>query len=191
MQLPWDEHFFEIVLPAWQAYLASESELTASVISGDEAAARRARYRALREAGSASFYLHHFAEIVLRARPHWLPAGVEDLRNLRQWLAGHCTALRTDQRVDDVRLLGDVADALKHAVLTRDPDKRLVEANDAVLLTGTGYGEGPFGEGKYGGAEQVMILSKVGRRALSGVLQNVVDAWRRGAGIDLPPIGEP
>jgi len=191
MQLPWDEHFFEIVLPAWQAYLASESELTAAVSSGDEMAAARARYRALREAGSASFYLHHFAEIVLRARPHWLPAEVADLRNLRQWLAGHCTTRRTDQRIDDVRLLGDVADALKHAVLTRDPDNRLVEANDAVLLTGTRFGEGRFGEGKYSGAEQVMILSKVGRRALSGVLQNVVDAWRRGAGIDLPPIGEP
>lgn len=191
MQLPWNEHLFEIVLPAWQAYLTSESELTAAVISDDEAAAVRARYRALREGGAASFYLHHFAEIVLRARPHWLPAEVENLRNLRQWLADHCTALRTDQQVDDVRLLGDVADALKHAVLTRDLDNRLVEANDAVLLTGTGYGDGPFGEGKFGGAEQVIILSKVGRRALSGVLQNVVDAWRRGTGIDLPPIGEP
>ncbi len=191
MQLPWDEHFFEIVLPAWQAYLVSEAELTVAVTSGNETAAARARYRALREAGSASFYLHHFAEIVLRAQPHWLPADVEDLRNLRQWLAGHCTALRTAQRVNDVRLLGDVADALKHAVLTRDPDNRLVEANDAVLVTGTGYGDGSFGEGKFGGAEQVIILSKVGRRALSGVLQNVVDAWRRCAGIDLPPIGEP
>lgn len=191
MQLPWDEHFYEIVLPAWQAYLASESDLTAAVNADDEAAAVRARYRALREGGSASFYLHHFAEIVLRAGPHWLPGEAKDLRRLREWLGRHCTALRTDQRLDDVRLLGDVADALKHAVLTRNPQDRLVEANDAVLLTETGFGGGGYGEGKFGGAEQVIILSRAGRRALSGVLQNVVDAWRRGAGIDLPPIGEP
>lgn len=190
MQLQWDEHLFEIVLPAWQAYLASEAALTAAVNSGDEAAATRARYHALREAGSACFYLHHFAEIVLRAQPHWLPAETRDLHGLRQWLSGQCTALRTEQHIDDVRLLGDVADALKHAVLTRAPNNRLVEANDAVLVTSTGYGDGPFGEGKYGGAEQVIILSKVGTRVLSGVLQNVVDTWHRCAGIDLPTIGE-
>lgn len=190
MQLPWDEHFFEIVLPAWQAYRAAEAALTAATNSGDESAAARARYVALREAGAASFYLHHFAEIALRARPPWLPTENNDLRSLRAWLAGHCTDLRSDRLVDDVRLLGDVADALKHAVLTRNPDDRLVEANDAVLLADTGFGGGRYGEGKFGGAEQVIILSKTGRRALSGVLQNVVDAWLRGAGIDLPPVVE-
>jgi len=190
MQLPWDEHFFEIVLPAWQAYLASEADLTSATNSGDEAASSRARYRALREAGAASFYLHHFAEIVLRARPKWLPDDVTSLAQLREWLSSHCTALRTIDPSTDVQLLGDVADALKHGILTRSPEKRLVAANEAILISETGYGGGRYGEGKFGGAEQVLILSKDGQRALSAVLQNVVDAWRRSAGLDLRPISE-
>ncbi len=190
MQLPWDEHLFEIVLPAWQAYLRSEVDLTSALMSGDDVASSRARYRALREAGSASFYLHHFAEIVLRARPNWLPDEASDLGKLRQWVSRHCTALRTEHPTSDVQLLGDVADALKHAVLTKNPEKRLVAANEAILVCETGYGGGQYGEGKFGGTEQVIVLSTVGRRALSGVLQNVVDAWRRAAGMNIPDIGE-
>jgi hypothetical protein len=190
MQLPWDEHLYEIVLPAWQAYRSSEVELTSALRSGDEAASSRARYRALREAGSASFYLHHFSEIVLRARPSWMPEEASDLGKLRQWVSRHCTALRTECPTPDVQLLGDVADALKHAVLTRNPERRLVAANEAILVCESGYGGGPFGEGKFGGAEQVLVLSTLGRRALSGVLQNVVDAWRRAASLNMPGVGE-
>jgi len=189
MQLPWDEHFAEIVLPAWQAYLNSESALTAATQSNDFIDRVRARYTALREAGAASFYLHHFGEIVLRARPEWLPAGIKGPGQLRQWLGSYCTALRTDKPMNDVDLLADVADALKHAVLTRHPEKRLVSANDAVLVSESGYGGGSYGEGKFGGVEQVLVLSVTGQRALSGVLQNVVDAWRRAASQELPPIG--
>jgi len=190
MQLPWDEHFFEIVLPAWQAYQWAEDELTAAIRADDAPACSRARYRALREAGAASFYLHHFAEIVLRARPQWLPTEISDVRGIRTWLSARCTALREEAPINDVELLGDVADALKHAILTRDPERRLISSNDAVLVVEGGYGGGAYSEGKFGGAEQVLILSKTGERALSAVLQNVVDAWRRAAGLALPAIGE-
>lgn len=190
MQLAWDEHFFEIVVPAWQAYLQSEAGLTEALKAGDEARSSSARYRALREAGAASFYLHHFAEIVLRARPTWLPDEVSDLGKLRPWLARHCTALRADRPIDDVRLLGDVADALKHAILTRNPEQRLISANEAVLVAMAGYGGGGYGEGKFGGAEQVLVVSRTGQRALSAVLQNVLDAWRRVANLEMPPIGK-
>jgi hypothetical protein len=178
------------VVPAWRAYLVSETALTAALDSDNFVARVRARYTALREAGAATFYLHHFGEIVLRARPEWLPEEIKGLGQLRQWLAPNCTALRSEKLVNDVDLLADVADALKHAVLTRNPEKRLVSANDAVLVSEAGYGGGPYGEGKFGGAEQVLVLSVTGQRALSGVLQNVVDAWRRAAGQELPPIGE-
>lgn len=191
MQLPWDEHFFEIVIPAWQAYLTAEAELTAAHRGGVAAEMSRARYKVLREAGAASFYLHHYAEIVLRARPPWLPREIKDLGELRKLAAAHCTELRSDAQIDDVGLLHDVADALKHAILTRDPDRRMVAANEAVLVSRTGYGGGRFGEGKFGGAQQVLILAKGDQRALSAVLQNVVDAWRRLAGIELPEINEP
>jgi hypothetical protein len=97
--------------------------------------------------------------------------------------------LRTDRHVGDVELCGDVADALKHAILTRNVDVRQIRENDAVLALSTGYGELSFGEGKYGGIQQVTVLANAGTRALSSVLQNVIDAWRRAAGLDLPAVG--
>lgn len=190
MQLQWDEHFLEIVVPAWQDYLGAETNLSSAINGGTDILKRAARYRALRFGGAASFYVHHFAEIVQRARPDWLPHTVTDLGTIRTWVAGHCTALRSDTLVTDMKLIHDVADALKHAELTLKPERRLVSANDAVLVSRAGYGGGDYGEGKYGGAEQVLILSKGGPRALSGVLQNVIDAWRRAAGLPLPEIGE-
>lgn len=190
MQLPWDEHFFEIVIPAWQAYLAAEVELTRALGAGDEGAASQARYAALREAGAACFYVHHYAEIVLRARPYWLPPEITELGPLRVWLSGHCTGLRTDAATEDIRLLHDVADALKHAVLTHNPERRMVAANEAVLVSSSPYGVGRYGEGKFSGTEQILVISRDGQRALSAVLQNVIDAWRRVANIGLPAIGE-
>jgi hypothetical protein len=73
MQLPWDEHFKEIVIPAWQAYLNAEQRLTEVNATSTEQLIRRSGYDALREGGAASVYIHHFAEIVLRAQPDWLP----------------------------------------------------------------------------------------------------------------------
>jgi hypothetical protein len=48
-----------------------------------------------------------------------------------------------------------------------------------------------WGEGKYGGAEQVIITTKNGnKRALSSVLQNVFDAWMTLLGQPLSPISQ-
>jgi hypothetical protein len=190
MQLPWDEHFREIVIPAWQAYRVAEQRLTEAVQAKDTSRIDRARYDALREAGAAVFYAHHFADVVLRARPRWLPREFKSLGEVRDWVATHCSMLRTAEPVSDVSLLGDVADALKHAILTRNLAEREVEENDAVLVVRSGYGQGRYGEGKYGGMEQVLVLAKSGTRALSSILQNVIDAWRRASGIELPTIGD-
>jgi hypothetical protein len=189
VQLPWDEHFHEIVIPAWQAYLRSETRLTEAANAGDDGALKRAGYEALREGGAATIYLHHFAEIVMRAQPAWARK-IRSLRDLRRLVSKHCTMLRNDNRpVADVELCGDVADALKHAVLTQRLDVRQVRENDAVIALSTGYGELAFGEGKFGGVLQVIVVANTGVRALSSVCQNVVDAWRRVSGIALPPIG--
>ena len=189
MQLPWDEHFYEIVIPAWQAYLTAEQRLTEAVHSGNEEVSRRAGYDALREGGAATIYVHHFAEVAMRARPGWIPVNICSARELWPWVGGHCTMLRTDRSVADVELCGDVADALKHAILTRNLDARQIRDNDAVLALGTGYGELNYGEGKYGGTQQVLVLANSGTRALSSVLQNVIDAWRRVAGLAMPALG--
>jgi hypothetical protein len=124
----------------------------------------------------------------MRARPHWLPNDIRSLDRLRRWVSGHCTMLRTNEPVADVDLCGDIADALKHAILTRRIDVRQIRENDAVLALGTGFGELPLGEGKYGGVQQVIVLANSGTRALSSVLQNVIDAWCTAGGLELLPM---
>jgi hypothetical protein len=98
--------------------------------------------------------------------------------------------LRSDEQVEDIQLCGDVADALKHAILTRNVEARQIRENDAVISLSSGFGELSYGEGKYGGTEQVIVLANSGTRALSSVLQNVVDAWRRAASLELPALGQ-
>jgi hypothetical protein len=188
MQLPWDEHFHEIVIPAWQAYLLAERRLTDAANAENKEATKRAGYDALREGGAATIYLHHFAETVMRARPNWVPNKINSASILRRWASTNCTMLRTDQKVADIQLCGDVADALKHAILTVNVNARQIRGNDAVLTLSTGFGELGFGEGKHGGVQQVIVLANSGSRALSSVLQNVIDAWRRSAGLALPAV---
>lgn len=190
MQLAWDVHFHRIVIAAWQAYRRAEEDLSRALAAADPSRIEQARFEALREGGAAAFYVHHYAEVVLRARPPWLASGANELADVLNQARSHCTASRSTRKIDDLSLLGDVADALKHAVLTRRLHAREVAANDEVLVVGTGFGQIPFGEGEYGGAEQVVVLAKSGPRPLSSVLQNVVDAWRRAAGMPLPDIGD-
>jgi len=195
LQLGWHRHFCCIVVPAWQAYLDAERRLSVANRSGDGGAIEHASNEALREGGAASLYLHHFIEIVVNERPDFLPPeiiGMDDagsrLGQTRKWLAESCFTGRSEKLCMDVELLRQVADALKHAALTRENLE--VQANDAVLTTTRIWGQGRFGEGKFGGAPQVWILAKSGPRSLTTVLQNVIDAWRRKLGWSLPPPGQ-
>ncbi|MEH6718886.1 MAG: hypothetical protein V7704_08410 [Aurantimonas endophytica] len=188
MNLGWQAQFDHIVLPAWASYLDAENALSKSYEVGRGELIEAAQYRALREGGCVSFYLNHYADIIANERPPQLPQDAGTVRDVRAWVASNCRYLRAGEPIDDVQLLADVADALKHAKLTRRPDERQVEANDAVLVAGLGWGEGPFGEGKFGGGDQVLVLAKSGTRVLSAILQNVFDAWRVSMEWPLPPI---
>jgi hypothetical protein len=54
-----------------------------------------------------------------------------------------------------------------------------------------GFGQMRFGEGKFGGVEQVVVTTKNGDlRALSSVLQNVFDAWMTLLGQPLLPLSQ-
>jgi 3-oxoacyl-(acyl-carrier-protein) synthase len=188
LQLGSELHFIEIVIPAWQAYLRAELQLSHAI--EEEGNVDRARFDALREGGAAAFYLHHFADIVASERPHFLPHEVRGVSQVQQWVAVSCRMLRTDTPCNDVSLLGDIVDALKHSHLTRRLDERDVAARDAVVVVGSGMGELGYGEGKYGGVDQVLILANSGTRPLSSILQNVIDAWRTSVGWYVPEIGE-
>jgi hypothetical protein len=91
--------------------------------------------------------------------------------------------------IDDVQLLRAVSEAFKHFHLDR-PGAMIQDAN-SVIMFGSGWGQMRYGEGKYGGAEQVLVVRKTGeKRALSSILQNVFDAWLSLLGQPLLPIGQ-
>ena len=61
----------------------------------------------------------------------------------------------------------------------------------AVVPIGSGWGQMRYGDGKYGGAEQVIVTTKKGdNRAISSVLQNVFDAWMNLLNQPLQPISQ-
>jgi hypothetical protein len=181
------DHISDIVRPALRKYLATEEVLTAAFQSGDTSAPARARQEVMLAARQAVDVLHHLSDFVLKEPPSSLAfPKIEDVRNA---VSGECVFLRTSQRVADVELLRDVADAFKHH--RPDRSSATVRVSSDVVPLGTGWGQMRWGEGKYGGAEQVVITAKDGnKRALSSVLQNVFDAWMKLLGQPLQPIGQ-
>jgi hypothetical protein len=98
--------------------------------------------------------------------------------------------LRSAYQVADLTLLGDIVDAYKHAELNNKA--RLVHSGQVTVVIGSGWGEMHSGEGNWGGLDQVIVLTDQGtkKRALSAVLQNVVDMWRDVMGLPQEPIGQ-
>jgi hypothetical protein len=142
-------------------------------------------------AKNAAINAHHLADTVTHERPAWLPPHIKHLGDVRQWVqANYCNSLRGPP-IDDLDLLGDVADAFKHFELThgRKVPRRVTSAK-AIITTTTGWGQMHWGEGKFGGAEQITVQLSSGKRALSSILQNVIDMWRLALGRSLCPIGE-
>ena len=186
MHLDWRVHFDKIVLPTVKEYFLSERELSAAC-SGQHPDLDHFRFEALRRAGAASFYLHHFSDVVANEWPEFLPSPGEydRLKKVRDFVSERCFYSRSEEPSNDVHLLGEVADALKHSVLTRRTAKREILGKDQVLIVGRGFGTLRHGEGKYGGVEEVFIQGRSGTRAFSNVLHNVLDAWCRAANFEL------
>jgi hypothetical protein len=181
------DHFDAVVRLALRKYLVAEKKLTETLELTDAAAIKIARQDAMLAARQATDVLHHFSDFVLKERsPALIFASIEDVRIA---VGANCVFLRTETPVDDVKLLRDVADAFKHH--RPDRSSATVQVSTDIVPVGSGWGQMRFGEGKYGGAEQVIITTKDGnKRALSSVLQNVFDGWILLLGQPLTPISE-
>ncbi len=179
MQIDTRLHFQAIILPAIAAYGAAEVNLTKVIVEKQTQNETTAGFTALREGGAAALYLHHFSDIVAKRPVNGLPDFNGKVKAVREWLGSNCLASRG---TNDVELLGDVADALKHAVLTQHLPREVEEAGQ-VLAVGRGYGTGGYGEGKYGGVNEVWILGRSGIRPLTSVLNSVSDLWQHNLGI--------
>ncbi|MEZ5849996.1 MAG: hypothetical protein R3D68_04990 [Hyphomicrobiaceae bacterium] len=189
-----DDYFATFVVRNFRAFIAAERSLVAAVKSGDSALLHDARAAALVAGMNAAVPAYHFADVAATDRPAWVPnsigSGRDAVSRLRQHVEPMCRMLRSPYPIRDLTLLGDVVDAYKHAEL-RDRT-RLVSSSKAAVVIGSGWGEMHYGKGNYGGLDQVIIETNnfTEKRALSAILQNVVDMWRTAMSHPLPPIGE-
>ena len=177
--------------PSFRAYVSAEIELSSAAAIGDELALATARQRVILTSRQAASELHQFSDAVAVEQPAWLPPEVDGPRGVQKWVQEHhCRHLRQGPS-KDMDLLHDIQDAMKHVELRPRANPRQVTTDKATVAMQTGYGQLPYGEGKFGGAEQLVVTLADGKqRALSAVLQNVVDAWRSALGSELPPINE-
>jgi hypothetical protein len=168
------DHIAVAVWPALRRYLAAEQALTDALDTKDTKAVGAARQDVMLAARQAVDLLHHLSDFALKEPSPVLT--FKDIADVRNAVEAKCFFSRTDMRVADVHLLHDIADAFKHHRPDR-PSATVVASSDVVHVA-VGYGRTRFGEGKYGGGEQVVVTTRDGnKRALSSVLQNVFDAW--------------
>jgi hypothetical protein len=173
-----------IVQPALKDYTQAEHALTEAHKTGEKADIRAARGEVMRKARTAAIELHQLCDVAL----HELSPTFSNIGDVRSAVQANCTFLRSAKRVEDVDLLRDTAEVFKHHTLDRST--AAVKTQDMIVAATTGYSTLFFGEGKYGGAEAVIVTKTNGsQRALSSILQNVFDAWLMFLKEPLPPIG--
>jgi hypothetical protein len=174
MQIGSIDHFYEIVVPAVLDYEAAENALTQAITSNaDDATKSKSRFAALRFGGAAAIYLHHYSDIIAYRPPPNLPNFNGNVGDARAWI-GSCMEKRVKENL--IPLLRDTADALKHSTLIYGLPREVEERNQ-VLAVSRGYGEAIFGEGKYGGIDEVWLLGKCAKRPLRLVLSRVAKTW--------------
>jgi hypothetical protein len=181
------DHLNNIVRPSLRNFAAVDRAFVDAQTAG--AGVEEARQAVMLAARQAAVELHHFSDFVLNNPAP--PVAFPDLGAVRSGVQSHLIFLREPKapQVDDVALLQDVADAFKHHTLDRP--NATVHGADAIIMIGTGWDKLRWGEGKWGGTEQVIVERKSGeQRALSSVMQNVFDAWLTLLDQPLPPINE-
>jgi hypothetical protein len=182
------DHLDDLVRTALLDYIAAEAGLNVANDSGDAAAIQEAKRRVNMTARQAVDFLHHFADFVWK-EPDPALAAFKHTGDVRNAVRPLCVFARSQTSVDDVTLLMDVADAFKH----HRPDRpsATVDVSFAITTEYGGYGQLRYGEGKYGGAEQMIVTRISGeKRALSSILQNVFDAWMTYLKQPLPSVSQ-
>jgi hypothetical protein len=187
-----DERLTHFAIPSFREFIAKDREVRRALVNGDDDLIRSARDGAMLAARQASSEMHRLADAAAAYREQWLPPELLSKQSLepedvRRWVQNkYCRALRGPPSAD-LDLLDDIENAFKHVELRPRKVPRRVTSDRVIISGEAGYGGGPFGEGVYGGAEQMIVtLNDKTKRALTGILQNVLDAWTLAVGRELP-----
>ena len=152
-------------MPTTHMRITNSREYFDEVVEPDFVEANK-NAESLRSAFHSASSLYHLHEFVFA--DHGLEFGHKSARDFDKAL---CAISR------DFQLIRDIANTAKHMELTRDPQRITHIANTAVQSTG--YGEGAWGAGPYGGTLRVRIqVGAVDYEEFSQVALNVMEMWR-------------
>lgn len=172
-QLAIETHWERLVRRSNHQFILAEEWLINATATGDANAAQNAAYEALRTGMSAAIFLYHFAEIAFeRKAVHPHPANIAAMRAL---IEAHSHSVTGDARPDDHRILGGLANAVKHAEL-KDPN--IIEVPHTGVVVRISHGKPVvFDEGHANGTPQVVVVATGGNRSLRALIENVSNGW--------------
>lgn len=168
-------HWERIVLASISEFIEAEDLAAAFCDGGDPVAAQSAAYDALRRGMVAAMLLHHFADVALNRVPQSL-SGM-NIGDVRTALAAQTLASDGAPRPQDRKILGEVADSIKHGELTANHVRHV--ARNGRVIEWTHAPPSIFQEGKQTGEPQIVVSTANGTRSLRAILENVCSAWSR------------
>ena len=173
-------HFKKIILASLDEFLDVEKKYVQLQNNrGALEEIEKVKFEVIRRARSAAIELHHFSELVLATQPNLIldTSDTQSLNTLKSKLKVlHCQMKPQSNSIQEIDLLCDVADAFKHFELRKDD--RTIKNSDDVQLIYIAWGNGVYGEGYYGGFNQVIVKSRsFSVRVLSSVLKKIAQTW--------------
>ncbi|MES0100516.1 hypothetical protein [Mesorhizobium sp. M0019] len=182
--LPLESHWKWLVTPSVQNFVTSEELLRQINMEQDGELFRQVSYETLRLGMVGAIFLHHFAEVALErdafARFNPTPTNKAQVRQL---IANCAVDAAGNPRPDDHKVLGEAADAIKHAELTSPQIIHVPKTGRVIEIALT-----PptiHLEGRPDGEAQVLIITNAGSRSLSAIMHNVVRGWNALLGLPL------
>ncbi len=157
-----ENHWAEMVLASVREFHDAEDRATRSESQADV-------YLALRRGMTAAIFLHHFAEVAIN-RDGALK-GV-DLGVVYDELGARTRAADNSVRPNDWRILKNVADAIKHAELTKGKIVH-VARNGRVIEWTHDHNNHPL----------ICVPTDTGPRSLRELLQNICETWSAWQGL--------
>ena len=179
-ELALSTHWQRLVLTSIREFIQWEAALIDLYNGQDADAVQAASYETLRTAMAAALFLHHFTEVAF-ARGALTHIHANNKRALFNAVGGWPIAVNGTNRPDDMKILGEVADAVKHGVLNANhiihvpKNGRVIEISHAQPL---------FGEGHQDDKPQVIISTAAGARSFRAVVENVCRGWTNQLNLD-------